>query len=58
MYKKSLFVQDSEYYIGNKDIMPFLGKVEELQEHDIWIKYTESLDQYFLANGITDYGKK
>lgn len=29
MYKKSLCVQDSKYYIGNKDIIPFIGKVEE-----------------------------
>ena len=49
---------DSEHYIGNKNIMPFIGKVEEFQEHNIWIKYTERLDQYFLANGITDNGKK
>lgn len=57
MCKESL-CGDSEYYICRKDIMRFIGKVEEFQEHDIWIEYTESLDQYFLANGITDYGKK
>ena len=57
IYQESL-CGDSEHYIGNKNIMPFIGKVEEFQEHNIWIKYTERLDQYFLANGITDNGKK
>jgi len=57
MCKESLCV-DLEYYICSNDIMRFIGKMEEFQEHYIWTKYTESLDQYFLANGITDYGKK
>ena len=38
--------------------MALIGKVEELQENDNWIEYTERLDQSFLANKITDKGKK
>ena len=32
--------------------------MEEFQENDNWIEYTEGLDQSFLANEITDKGKK
>ena len=44
--------------IGDEDIMPLIGKVEEFQENDDWIEYTERLDQYFLANEITNNEKK
>ena len=43
---------------GDKDIMALIGKVEEFQENDNWIEYTERLDQCFLAKEITDSGKK
>jgi len=43
---------------GDKDIMALIGKVEEFQENDNWIKYTEPLEHYFTANEITDNGKK
>lgn len=44
--------------IGDEDIMALIGKVEEFQENDDWIEYTERLDQYFLANEITNNEKK
>ena len=42
---------------GDEDIMALIGKVEEFQENDNWIGYTEQLEYYFTANEITDNGK-
>ena len=38
--------------------MALIGKIEEYDEKDSWVEYTERLEQYFLANEITDNGKK
>ena len=38
--------------------MALIGKVEEFQENNNWIEYKERHDQYFLANEISDNGKK
>ena len=38
--------------------MALIGKIEEYDEKDNWIEYTERLEQYFVANEITDNGKK
>ena len=38
--------------------MALIGKIEEYDEKDSWVEYTERLEQYFVANEITDNGKK
>ena len=38
--------------------MALIGKIEEYNENDSWIEYTERLEQYFAANEITDNNKK
>jgi len=38
--------------------MALIGKIEEYNENDSWIEYTERLKQYFAANEITDNNKK
>lgn len=38
--------------------MALIGKIEEYNENDSWIEYTERLEQYFAANEITDNSKK
>ena len=38
--------------------MALIGKIEEYDEKERWIEYTERLEQYFTANEITDNGKK
>ena len=38
--------------------MALIGKIEEYDEKESWIEYTERLEQYFVANEITDSGKK
>ena len=38
--------------------MALTGKVVEFQENHNWIEYTGRLDEYFLANEITDNGTK
>ena len=38
--------------------MTLIGKVQEFQENDNRILYTERLEHYFTANKITDAGKK
>ena len=38
--------------------MTLIGKVEEFQENDNWIEYTERQEHYFTANRITDVEKK
>ena len=45
-------------HFGDEDNMALIGKVEEFQENDNWIEYTERLEHYFTANEITDAGKK
>ena len=44
--------------IGDENIMALTGKVVEFQENHNWIEYTGRLDEYFLANEITDNGTK
>ena len=38
--------------------MALIDKIEEYDEKESWIEYTECLEQYFAANKITDSGKK
>ena len=38
--------------------MALIGKIEEYDEKDTWVEYMECLEQYFVANEITDNGKK
>ena len=38
--------------------MALIGKIEEYDEKESWIEYTECLEQYFAANEITDNDKK
>ena len=38
--------------------MALIGKIEEYNENDSWIEYTERLEQYFAANEITDNNEK
>ena len=38
--------------------MALIEKIEEYDEKDSWVEYTERLEQYFVANEITDNGKK
>lgn len=44
-----------EYYILATRI---IGIVEEFQENDNWIEYTERLEHYFTADQIAGVGKK
>ena len=41
-----------------QEAMALIGKIEEYDEKESWIEYTERLEQYFAANEITDCGKK
>ena len=43
---------------GTDKTMALIGKIEEYNENDSWIEYTERLEQYFAANEITDNNKK
>ena len=38
--------------------MALIGKIEEYNESDSWIKYTKLFEHYFVANEITDNNKK
>ena len=38
--------------------MALIGKIEEYNENDSWIEYTEQFEHYFAANEITDNNKK
>ena len=38
--------------------MALIGKIEEYNENDSWIEYTEQSEHYFAANEITDNNKK
>ena len=38
--------------------MALIGKIEEYDEKESWIDYTERLEKYFAANKITDSGEK
>ena len=38
--------------------MALIGKIEEYDEKESWIEYTERLGQYFAVNEITDSAKK
>ena len=38
--------------------MALIGKIEEYDDKESWMEYTERLEQYFAANEITDKGKK
>ena len=38
--------------------MALIGKIEEYNENDSWIEYTERLEQYFAAKEITENSKK
>ena len=38
--------------------MALIGKIEEYNENDSWMEYTERLEHYFAANEITDNNKK
>ena len=40
------------------EAMALIDKIEEYDEKESWIEYTERLEQYFAANAITDNGKK
>jgi len=53
----------SSYYIfGDEDKtllkMPTYGKIDENNSEDDCTRYVERLDHYFVANEITDAGKK
>ena len=39
-----------------QEAMALIGKIEEYDEKESWIKYRERLEQYFAANKITDSG--
>ena len=43
---------------GTSKNMALIGKIEEYNENDNWIEYTERLEHYFTANDITDNSKK
>ena len=43
---------------GTDQNMALIGKIEEYNENDSWMEYTERLDHYFAANEITDNNKK
>ena len=38
--------------------MALIGKIEEYNENDSWIEYTERPEHYFAVNEITDKKKK
>ena len=42
----------------DQEAMALIGKVEEYDEKESWVEYTDCLEQYFSANEITDNGKK
>ena len=41
-----------------QEAMALICKIEEYDETESWMEYTERLVQYFAANEITDGGKK
>ena len=43
---------------GTDKNMALNGKIEEYNENDSWIEYTERLENYFAANEIPDNNKK
>ena len=51
-------VKHENITFGDEDIMVLIGKVEEFQENDNWIKHMKWLEHYFTANEITDNRKK
>ena len=40
-----------------QEAMALIGKIEEYDEKESWIDYTERLEKYFAANKITDSGE-